>query len=140
MSPVPLIPNGVYKIWGGPYVANLSNGTPSGNIVAGENVETSWIKWRIQNRGDGGNQVTIENILLPGIFAYVEQENTGAPLVGSPRPTLWTLVKLDEGTFYIQTEDGQNVWELPRIVHGQPIVLHPHSGQVNQKWRFDLQE
>ncbi|KAF8548795.1 hypothetical protein OG21DRAFT_1500809 [Imleria badia] len=140
MSPGPLIPNGVYKIRNSQFsthVADLSDGNPLGKIVAWEDVETSsWDKWRVQNHGAGGNQVTIENVLVPGSFAYVQQKDAGAPLVGSRSPTLWTVVKLDQGKFYIQTEDGQLVWELPKGIDCEEIVLHHHTGQAKQKWTF----
>ncbi|KAF8546031.1 hypothetical protein OG21DRAFT_1518389 [Imleria badia] len=111
-----------------------------GLIVASEGAEPSDnLKWKIINRGGGGNQVAIENVLHPGAFANVPNEEVGAPLVGSNKDRLWTLVKVDHGKFAIQTEDGRYVWDLPQGKVNETIVLRHHSGRENQKWSFEMQ-
>ncbi|KAF8556555.1 hypothetical protein OG21DRAFT_1506498 [Imleria badia] len=138
----PLIPDGVYKIRNGEfhlYLADLINGNPLGAISGYKEVEDGlYNRWKLQNRGGGGNQITIQNDAVHGSFANVRKEDSGAPLVGSKDHAVWTVVKVDEGMFYLQSEDGQYVWELPKGADYEPIVLRPHTAKENQKWTFEI--
>ncbi|KAG6377943.1 hypothetical protein JVT61DRAFT_14736 [Boletus reticuloceps] len=134
-----LIENGIYRIRNGEFprfVADLVNGVPHGPISAhteeSDNVND---QWRVINVGDGGNQIMLENMAAPGSFALSAQfpDNN---LFGSHVQMEWTVVKADYG-YYLQTPNGQCVWELPEGADYVQIMVALHTAKNNTKWTFD---
>ncbi|KAF8126300.1 hypothetical protein EV363DRAFT_1453026 [Boletus edulis] len=134
----PFIPNGVYVIRNvaSDDVVCLKDGIPGGLIVGrqdGPGYPCERLNlWRINNIGGGGNQVTIESVCIPGIFANAD-ESEDAPLFGTPARTIWTIVKVDRG-YYLQSPDADFVWQFD--AEGAPILLVHHTGEDNTRWVF----
>ncbi|KAI9569207.1 hypothetical protein HD554DRAFT_2038378 [Boletus coccyginus] len=117
MAPVALIPNGIYQIQNGQYPDSLATylaPEPGAPILGYPRFSPPEQKqeWKVTNQGDGGNQVTIESVSAPGSFATVAGFFDGAPLFAKA-PTVWTVVKVDGGKYYLQSPDGKFVWQLP---------------------------
>ncbi|KAN0080389.1 hypothetical protein V8E55_009955 [Tylopilus felleus] len=136
----PLIPNGAYKIRNGEFhtfVAALRHGNPHGPIVAQTaHPSNKHDKFRIRNVGSGGNQVLVENLSRPGSYVSADQFE-GASLIGSNDHLIWTIVNVGGGMHYLQSPDGRLVWELPRGVEYEHIMLVHHTGEEKTKWMFE---
>ncbi|KAI9455883.1 hypothetical protein HD554DRAFT_2178305 [Boletus coccyginus] len=136
---MPTIENGIYKIQNvkfSNYVADFTDGPPGPIYVWEKHPDNRNDRWCIRNVGDS-NQVTIESVSYSGNYATVQ---SGSSLVGNKQPTVWSLVQLgptNTGPFYIQTPNGQLVWQLPKGANRQEIFLEAHSGQDDEKWTFD---
>jgi len=137
----PFIPDSIYKIRNVEFsreVAGLVQGVTEGPVLGfvdrPGNINT-W--WRIRNVGGGGNEITIESVSASGSFASAVQ-SPGAELLGSPDPTVWTVVKLEvDRGYYLQSPDAQFVWQLTRDGDYAPIVLIEFTGQSNTEWTFE---
>ncbi|KAF8126302.1 hypothetical protein EV363DRAFT_1268573 [Boletus edulis] len=135
----PFVPNGVYKIRNVEFshevaglVGGVSIGTLVGFIDPPGNPSTLW---RIKNVGGGGDEITIESVSSPGSFASAVQYPDEL-IAGSGDQTVWTVVKEDRG-YYLQSPNGELVWQLTRNGKCAPIVLIPFTAQDNTKWTFD---
>ncbi|KAF8439761.1 hypothetical protein L210DRAFT_3645758 [Boletus edulis BED1] len=131
------IPDGVYRIRNVQFSHSVAGvrGPTIGPIVGFTESQGPNGLWRIQNVGDGGNEIIIESMFPPGIFASADQFS-GGQLIASPNRTVWTVVKQDRG-YYLQSPNAELVWMLTRDGDGAPIVLVPFTGQYNTQWTFD---
>ncbi|KAF8126359.1 hypothetical protein EV363DRAFT_1526774 [Boletus edulis] len=138
----PFIPDGVYKIRNVEFsrsVAGLMGRTMMGPILGfTDRPDNTNTLWRINNVGDGGNEIIIGSMFPPRTFANADQF-PGGRLFASPDQTVWTVVKQDRG-YYLQSPNAEFVWQLTRDGDGALIVLIPFTAQSNTQWTFERVE
>ncbi|KAF8126362.1 hypothetical protein EV363DRAFT_1298733 [Boletus edulis] len=139
----PFIPDGVYKIRNVEFshsVAGLKGRIIMGPILgfADDRPGNTNTLWRIDNVGDGGNEIIIGSVFPPSTFVDADQF-LGGELFASPDQTVWTVVKQDRG-YYLQSPNAEVVWQLTSDRNGAPIRLFPFTGQYNTQWTFERAE